>query len=374
MSDEYSCSEIISISTLPGTPHGIDLPQEGGKEVPAALVQDSGQGRPGPAGAGSEEGTGQYPATVPSNVSPRRVLYMLNYRIPGMGTPFPKCLNPEYSIRHVHCEADHDHDHVQVQNETCGRIECPNCYPTWVHRAADRIGCRVDAYATFERFRPRHVVISLPWSHQFYKETWLDGKTDQELLQAMRKEFTAIAKLAGVTAAAMVIHPWRVDKQLIGEELDDTKAWEYVRKHPERWVELVYWSPHAHLASYGFLRPTKKGSPYFVKNIGALRDRDNLEAMIRYALSHTPHVQGKMTYTYIGKVGTSVFHPVGLHKEKEPLKCRICGASMRYDDTGAPVWLYRSVASSWTRTVKDYFLNLDQKGPPLLVKKGPEAL
>lgn len=296
------------------------------------------------------ESTSRYLAIVPSNdYQTIKGTSLEHLRIPGMGEAMPKCLDDAYRSRVITCSVNPDHDRQEIQTKSCGRIECPICFGTWNKRAADRAGARMEGYRLFDRHPPRHVILSESESHVI-NDDWKDA-SPADLNERMKKHFRMKAVELGVTGGTMIIHLFRVRKDLIPSayyaENPGGKAWDYAREHPDLWHTLVYYSPHAHLVAYGFLKQVKAGEGFLYKNKGPLRTREDVERLITYLLGHAPVIPKRTTLTYFGNCSYRKLKPQNLHTARETARCSICGAAMVYEGTQEEVRRKYTTADGW---------------------------
>lgn len=328
-----------------------------------------------PAGAGAKDGEhpgwgegitpsrgrersepGGYPAIVPSNERDELMdtLYR-RIRIPGMGVCLPRCSEPEYARRTVICSADPSHHHMEVQGSSCGRVECPQCHKTWENRAADRAGARIEGYQRCIRAPPKHVIFSLSAEEA---ATLGYGKAPMYVIEKKAKAILLKrAEEVGITGGAAIFHPWRFNKRNIPiEALQLMKANSAVRANPDKFSEWMTFEPHLHLVAFGWLEKVKKGGGFQYKNKGSLRSREDIERVVRYALTHTwidlDEERQKHKVTYFGRCSYRKLKPIRLHQVKQERVCPVCGAVLIYDDTRRVFYDRLTVADGWV-IVKD---------------------
>lgn len=298
-----------------------------------------------------------YPATVPS-IDQAINEGIEGLLIPGMGDPTTKeykigtvkvverCGDTNPHTKTVTCSRDPSHFRKVIGGTTCGRRECPICWTTWLNREKDRVGFRIDGYRQFDRFPPRHLIFSVR-----------DGDLDLAALQEMPPKetkrildayFIMRAEQEGCHGGAIILHFWRTT-DLVPRDLED-KKWAYVRKRgKDRFKDLTYFSPHAHIAGYGYLKKVEKGEENFrYYNRGPLETRDDIERWAAYALSHAPVIEGCHAVKYFGSCGYRQLRPIWKATSLIELVCPECGAPLVQEGTNEIVLMKRTVGE-WER-------------------------
>lgn len=288
-----------------------------------------------------------YAPIVPSNIHVEQLV--ADVLIPGMGQKTHEtCGDPNWFTQTVCCPVDSSHSRRVVGGTTCGNPSCPVCYAAWLSRAADRVGCRVEGFRQFDRYPPRHVVLSVR-----------DGDLDFEALRVMtakrcmkklQQYFRKRAVEEGCNGGAQVIHLHRTSDE-VPRDLSQ-KKWDWVRSQgAEHFGELVVFSPHAHLATYGYLRRVERGEDDFrYVNLGALKTRDDIERWAYYALSHAPVIEGMHAVTYFGTCSYSQLKPTWRSVSHTESRCPVCGAVMIIEGTNEVYMTVRS-ESGWVRAL-----------------------
>lgn len=300
--------------------------------------------------------TDLYPAIVPSNSKT-----IAEHFIPGMGTKTNEKCGSDFYTRVVTCSRDPSHEHYKVAGTSCGDPECPICYRTWISRASDRIGCRVDGFRQFDRTAPRHIILSL--DSEDVDLTALVSMPAGKMMQWLRVYFKKKADYLGIKGGAMIIHPWRTSD--IVPRQGDKKKWQWVREQgPEHFRDLVEFEPHAHIAGYGYLKTPKKGE-FLYKNKGPLKTRDDIERWASYAISHTAVVEGKTVVTYFGSCSYRKLKPTWIKRCLVDAVCPVCGAPMVYEGTNES-YLVRKTLAKWIYVPDEVLGKTDiPKGPPV---------
>ena len=231
---------------------------------------------------------------------------------------------------------------VELQKNTCGRIECPDCYKGWARRAADRASLRTWGYLHAlgdYRYRPWHIVLSIPgcteWSK--YKKLALDY---------------------GCTGGVMVIHPFRIIRS-VARTIQDAASkehvnrYDYVRKHG-LWQMMEY-SPHAHIVGYGYLKENVPGDDFQYRKIRVLRDRGAAERAIYYLLTHAllPSSPRGHAVRYFGVCSLSQLGVSWKGTVREPVRCQCCGSEVVYEGSNDMILTKHCIALGWfLRTCK----------------------
>jgi hypothetical protein len=232
--------------------------------------------------------------------------------------------------RMISCSKDPTHSHYEWGGTSCGRVGCPRHWRTWVHRAADRVACRVEGYLQVNPSYPsRHIILSLDPENPFFAR--VEKYPPYIQVRKLRRYFVERAEELGMTGGALAIHLWRTNDKV--PKLKDKKKWDWVRDHGDKWRDYVYFSPHAHIIGYGYL-PTPKKGEFLYKNKGKLRTREDVYRAARYALSHTSIVEYTDAVIYFGECSYRKLKQVSAWRVPRDLACEVCGAPMTYDDCG----------------------------------------
>jgi len=211
---------------------------------------------------------------------------------------------------------------TDIHMNSCGRVGCPTCWPTWARRASKRGAQRVKGYYSLMRvnYRPRHATF--------------------DLVDLDPKKAKARAKELGLGDCLLVIHPWRI----VGEKKSEVgracavkgiKRYDVVRES-RNFDELTYYSPHAHVIGFGKATAIMKGSDtYEYHIISKLKSDNDVEACLYYLLSHTfiPKTKNGATYWYCGKCSPQVLKHARPVKTSEVLHCPKCHHALVYPGT-----------------------------------------
>ena len=297
----------------------------------------------------------RYPALVPSNDKE-----IAKEIIPGMGVKTSDKCGSDFYTRTVTCSKDPSHDRYLVAGTSCGDPCCPICYRTWIHRAADRVGCRIDGFRQFDRYPPKHVILSLDKGHADLDR--LQTMPSHKALQWLRKYFKAKAEYIGLKGGVLVIHPWRTSDEV--PRLDYKKKWQWVREQgADNFHRYVVFEPHAHIAGYGYLKTPLPGR-FLYKNKGNLKTRDDIERWAAYTISHTAVIKGKTAVTYFGSCSYRKLRPTWIKRCLVDAVCSVCGAPMVYEGTNES-YLVRKTLAKWIYVPDEVLGKTDNpKGPP----------
>jgi len=159
----------------------------------------------------------------------------------------------------VVCPKVPDH-YKRVIKFRCFNSGCPVCWPAWAGRARDRASSRIEGYrsAAGIGYLPRHISLSPPPDAIPYTEPSEDAL--KWLLNAANRH----ARTLGVKAAAAIPHPYRLvpeQKKFIQEQVESTGKNRYLWSLSQsNWSDYLYFSPHVHLETYGYLMDSEKFS------------------------------------------------------------------------------------------------------------------
>ena len=212
--------------------------------------------------------------------------YTASHNLPGTGDPQEECGTVKFIQRTLDgC------GRVPIFHN-CGRMACPECWPRWASRAADRAAesvrgklAALDAESRGSYGRLRHWIFSPP--QEWARQVVLAGHVDH-----LYTWIRAAMRAAGLRAAVGVLHLFR--------RVGGTRGQGTAEPPPEEWLELRgqlwYLSPHFHLAACGFWRRPQdpadlprvlQGAVVVVpKASDRLREGDNLRSLLVYLLDH----------------------------------------------------------------------------------------
>lgn len=228
------------------------------------------------------------------------------------------------------------HTEVQVNTTTCGRVECPTCWPTWARRGAERAAARVWGYreASHTKYLPRHATFDLD------AVDWKEAK----------KKALKFGFIGGV----MVIHPWRIKneyKPLLAQAAESTGKSRYdLAREMMETVNVLEFSPHCHVIAYGKGVLIEKGSTeYQYRMIRRCNSLQGAEKVVFYLLSHTyiPESPGKRVYRYFGTCSPQRLKPSWTSKRTDFVRCPHCNEPMVYPGTSEIKEVSSYIAGGW---------------------------
>jgi len=178
----------------------------------------------------------------------------------------------------IACPEDINH-YRDLARKSCNRPACPVCWPIWAAREANRAAERIEGHKeAFKRYNTaRHVSFSPPP----YSVKGLD-----DLLDRARD----VMKIAGVEAAAVIPHPYRLTNT-IREAIPD-RSW--TNRYVEvlgcpTWRDHVRESPHVHGLVTGPLMDAKafhKRTGWVYVNHDQYAHKRSLRGTLYYLLTH----------------------------------------------------------------------------------------
>jgi len=318
----------------------------GGSEAPL----DAEPGRDCDAGGRSEDPWSiLYPVIVPDDTLAT---------IPGVGEDCG--LQDRFSKRKVICSVQREHHHYEVDGSSCGKPSCPRHWTTWARRATDRVGRVIWGYkeASKGRHKPRHTILSEDENSPLVLKR--ASFSDKSNVRYFRKHFTRKALSLGGTGGSMIVHLWRTNDRA-PTWMEGLRRWDWVRKQGVRWRDYVKFSPHAHINGYGFYQEPTAGD-FRYRNLDPLDDRDAVESVTFYQLSHAPIGAGCNAVTYWGCCQPGNLKVMVMDGKKQqwtervPVFCDECKAPMIYEDDGCEYLRKRSCAI--------YLITVPGVGPP----------
>lgn len=272
------------------------------------------------------EYTSLYPATVPlANPGVSTDLHMI-----GTGD---QCETGGQKIPMIcpSCKTE-----IQINTVTCGRVSCPTCWPTWARRAAERaaarvMGCREVSHT---KYLPRHATFELD------AVDW--------------KEANKKALALGFTGGVIIIHPWRIRdeyKPMLAQAAEATGKSRYdLAREMMSTVDVLIFSPHAHVVCYGKGVLVEKGSTeYQYKMIRRCNNLRGVQAVIFYLLSHTfvPESPRKHVVRYFGNCSPQRLKPTWTSKRSDFIRCPHCNEPMVYPGTSECKEVSCYIAGGW---------------------------
>ena len=208
-------------------------------------------------------------------------------------------------------------DEMVLRGSSCGRAECPKCWSGWAARLADKASLRVYGYRLAARFQffPRHVIISPP-------PALLGPTGDPRELQGMWRACLMVARAAGLTGGAALMHWYRIAPG--GPSGKDRYK---IIRESGRWRDLMTWSPHMHMTAYGKVDHYAVPPGWVVRVLGRLRNRDEVGRRLYYALDHASPGPGHVL-RYFGECSYNKLLEEHVYLHHVPLLCMRCGTEM----------------------------------------------
>ena len=233
---------------------------------------------------------------------------------------------------------------VTLVRSGCGLVSCPRCSKRWARRAAERAAARVFGafFAHISHHKPRHITFEIPW--------WTGSADDWDKIKSYAE------KEVGATGGLLVIHPWRIKKEVQKrwESAFDKKETELTRYD---WTKKNYgmngfdWSPHCHSLAYGKFTEVEKDSENFLyRNIRRINTLLSLEGVITYLMTHTFAPRGKeQVYRYFGICSTQKLKPEWTGEISEPMRCERCGTQYLEEGTNEIILHMHFASLGWHR-------------------------
>lgn len=191
--------------------------------------------------------------------------------------------------------------HVRKIHRHCYRPDCPRCNRSLALKNARRIASRIVGASNLFGYKARHVSISPP-----------PGLMVEfgASLSLMRETFRTVALACGLHGGALVVHGWREHNRGTGD-----------------W----YWSPHAHVIGWGYLRRENVPGGWVVRVLrkleasGPFTEREIIERCVAYELDHAAYVPRRAMHTWYGSA--SYNRMVTRYSSVwEQSRCEVCNA------------------------------------------------
>lgn len=232
-------------------------------------------------------------------------------------------------LKWIACSRDPTH-WKQPLVEHCDRVECPVCWTYWAAKQSKRMAGRLRGYVADAQER----LIGYDWHkanaqnlrHWTFspKDGVIPPDMDYDRIKQIGKK---IIERAGSTGGVFGFHPFRVrpDIQIrlhnrlrltrLSSEDKEIKFWEAARLDLldlGSWREYVYWSPHFHVAGFGFLQDARTfhsetGWVYkLIRNVNIKKERtpdgvkDDIASLCFYILSHSGYQWTKKIPCWFG--------------------------------------------------------------------------
>jgi hypothetical protein len=209
-------------------------------------------------------------------------------------------------------------------------------------------------------YNPRHWVLSPPEPLvEHYRRVATNAGDYLDMLRAAANK---MFKKTGLRGAITVYHPYRIEY----DENDQNISWRRIRDKP-KWRDYVEFSPHFHLIAYGYLADTEAfynaSNGWVMKMVRPLQDKDDVESLARYLLSHCGVVEHREAVTYWGCLSGRHLELVTEMVEREDTPCPVCGACIALCEMGAGGDLVPTGHVAQTsKTIRTYRIKGDPHG------------
>lgn len=279
-----------------------------------------------------------YPDIPPLDISTDdKLLTILSNKVtPGTDESHPRCGEVKFTIL---CPDEPKH-YKKLIKYSCNRSGCPICWQTWASRLAQDVKDRIDgSRIAYERsYKARHVSLSpdyLPFND-----------TTDECLSWLYKEANRLTKLLGVTGCAVIVHPYRIRKEMNhfvsqGALKDNMNRYTWALKQ-KNWQDYLYFSPHLHLLTFGNLMDsdefhTLTGWVYRNHDDNKKHGREGpeLAKTVFYLLTHSWTKDNSRVVRYWGDLSNKKLHKIQIDLKIEPVACPTCGSHCIKIDQGA---------------------------------------
>jgi hypothetical protein len=235
-----------------------------------------------------------------------------SFKLPGLGRSGPTCgVN-----RMSHFSSDGSK--VKYSPLSCGRIECPKCWPDWARRMVFNLAFKIEAYARAHNERPKTCVFSVAPDRVNY-EAWTWERVSRGLFRRGYRR----AKNVGVDGGVAIFHPYRIRPGIKRElkrsgEHREVGMWKLIRARVnagEALDKFVSVGPHVHSIIFGeprahvskdFLIAFADGGEALPKELETARD---LVYFLFYLITHTGVLTHLKEYSN-GKIHRRATHTV----------------------------------------------------------------
>jgi hypothetical protein len=252
--------------------------------------------------------------------------------------------------RSIVCSSNQDHTKLTFGGSSCKQPGCPVCYTSWAFRGAHRITERIEGFRQFDHYSPKHIILGA--DPKKVDLTWIGLMVPKKGLDYLKSYFRSRAFEVGLIGGAMVVHLYRIKKEVKDLVPPGAKIWAWVRSQgADRFHSLVDFSPHAHIIGYGYTIKIQKGNDSFLyRSAGNLKTVDAVEAAAFYMLSHSPVIPGCTAVTYFGKLSYNKLKCKKVGTRYETIKCPDCGAAMVDEGSLFPVYRHVTILTWWMVT------------------------
>ncbi len=267
------------------------------------------------------------------------------------------------SDRHVPSET--------VVRQWCKDRACPVCYPIWAGKSAGRAKERLSAcLEIYDGMHGENQLdvdgnrrLGIPGFHHpggikhfvfSPPQKWAIGKMKTAAgVRSLRRELVKVLGIAGMRAAASIIHPWRCTElarrefpaaKKRGDKGTNHGLWHWLLRTGLCYsIDYVYLSPHFHVIGLGYLmnsdifyEHTEVGGRdgWIYNNIRTIDSEKDLNDVLFYALTHTAIVYDTKTggslnsITYHGDISYPKMKRVLAHTDCKHVACPKCETSV----------------------------------------------
>lgn len=259
-----------------------------------------------------------------------KLLTILSQKVtPGNDEAHPNCGQVKFTIL---CPDDPAH-YKKLIKYSCNRSGCPTCWPTWASRLSDDVRDRIDGSRAplNSNYKARHVSLSpdlIPFN-----------EPSEDCLKWLYKEGNRLTKLLGVTGCAVIVHAYRIRKELNNfvtrsalKQKMNRYTWALKQSN---WHDYLYFSPHLHLLTFGNLMDADE----FHNLTGwVYRNHDNnkkhgregpeLATTVYYLLTHAWTKNNSKVVRYWGDLSNKKLGKEQIELRKEPIYCPACGVHL----------------------------------------------
>lgn len=238
------------------------------------------------------------------------------YHLPGYGEPYDSCGAVKFKIVCADCGS------TTLALHHCDRKECPTCYTTWSNRRARVATQKLESgfKQMGGRYRPRHVVVSLPAS------TW--GMSYNDVLKLALGLIHRYTR--GSYGGTSIGHPWRFEDSQ-GEALQ----WKHCDLNREAIAPIfegyAVYRPHVHFIMFGWIAPSEeiyRDTGVVIHTIAMLPTEQDVFSCIRYQLTHCGVDQTHHAIRWFGNMSYNNFVKVSESTETIYPRCEVCDGEL----------------------------------------------
>ena len=218
--------------------------------------------------------------TVEIEGSPREVMNLWSWTIPGMGFAADYCMRQKVSA------VSTTKDAIKVTRLKCGRVQCPNCYEWWMSERVFDTAVRIIAYSRAHKLTPLALSVS-EHPDAVVDYTW------QDYQKSFRRMYRRM-KLRNIDGGYRVFHPYRIQERYKNElrEMGFNKSrgfWKGVRANVlglPSWYYYTKLAPHLHIIGFSNWVDECTDTDIVIKKYADLYEVSDVVAHIRYLLTH----------------------------------------------------------------------------------------